>query len=688
MSINSTNATNFDANVKWTVLTVGVPNNSIFDSSEMGEKEFEMMAFKDMDKCAIVYRSSSVAYLYVCYHCGADFTSIDGTLEHIESRHKYNQVVAIVENNVKAECDDFDDSTNFESDNIFDAADATDTEVDIKAETMEIDKDDEQDEKPISFDCELCGNEFPSKFTLKSHMVRDHLKQSALECQKCGKKLKRIVAFRNHLKQHMERGEVDWTCEGDGIAMYEPNNSVVDDECPDENLPSVAPKEAKAKPKKQPKKKLKKLTKVESKKAKKRTQNFTCHKCSETFGAIDDLNDHLNTHPTDDIQQINKCKECKTYFPTAFDLRVHVLNIHHSLETFKCSTCSMKFKKNEKPLLEEHLSSHAENWKNNRNSISDEGKDTVSFEEIITDSESTCVLCEEKFYLSSNLDEHTRSVHSEVEDKKLRCPQCECVFSSNKSYFAHQLEHRRVGPTVTETNMKLLINNLSTYINEQYAFNDADDTANPYKCMICFAQKDSSLEIRQHVRQRHVYKMLPQPIHVKSNVKERISCNICGVGITRNSFNNHMKIHTDTKKFPCSICGRVFSKNYSKKTHERMHTGEKPYQCDQCGKRFFNSSLLGAHKQSHDSRTYPCKICGRSFNISSTYRRHVQTHRKDQSFECTICFKSFNTRPYLTRHMNKHKGKTFECSFCGSKFNTANGKRIHEKCVHYHEPKI
>lgn len=141
-------------------------------------------------------------------------------------------------------------------------------------------------------------------------------------------------------------------------------------------------------------------------------------------------------------------------------------------------------------------------------------------------------------------------------------------------YFAHQLEHRRVGLTVTEPDMKVLISNLDSYIDEQSACNAVENASNPYKCLICYTEKHSQMEIRYHVRERHVYKMLPQPIQIKLNPKEKINCDICGIAITRNSFKAHMKTHTDGKKYPCSFCGRTFSKNYSKTTHERMHTGE------------------------------------------------------------------------------------------------------------------
>lgn len=93
-----------------------------------------------------------------------------------------------------------------------------------------------------------------------------------------------------------------------------------------------------------------------------------------------------------------------------------------------------------------------------------------------------------------------------------------------QSYFAHQLEHRRVRSTVTETDMNILICNLNAYIEEQYIHIYAEGVSNPYKCSICNVERNSQFEILRHVRERYVYKTLPKPI--KPNMKERYTCNI------------------------------------------------------------------------------------------------------------------------------------------------------------------
>lgn len=427
----------------------------------MEDREFEPAAVKGMDKCAIIYRNNAVSFVYVCYHCGADFADIAPTLQHIESHFQLEEVT-IDEKIVKSECNDFEDSTNtnLESDNTPDDTDSrTDPQTDIKAEVMEIEKDDDGEsvEKPNTFRCECCDLVFTTKFSLRSHLLRDHFKQQALECEKCGIRFRRDASIKSHLRQHIERGEVKWNCEGDGIR--EPSSVVV--QCPEQQEKSVETQSVKRQPQKKKKTASKqqeksvspihleiqsekrqpenknRTTSVKSKKKQKQTPQksvYICHKCAETYCTLNDLNDHLNTHSTSEMLQINKCKQCKTYFQSAFDLRLHVLQVHLQLKKFQCSTCSAAFTIEEKSLFEKHLELHSANNSANstniRHGICDEGKDALNFEEITTSLKLSCEFCEEKFYLKSNLQEHIRCTHSDTKHK-LRCPQCEAVFAKS-----------------------------------------------------------------------------------------------------------------------------------------------------------------------------------------------------------------------------------------------------------------
>lgn len=446
----------------------------------MDENELGPVAIKDMDKCATIYRSNAVSFIYVCYHCGADFNNIDSTLKHIESHFQVVQVTVdpIDTKNVKSEQTDIENASDdnlFESDSIGDATEIEQT-IDIKTEIMETEAVSDSLEDSNHFDCKVCGSTFTTKFALRSHTLKNHLQQQELECAKCGKKFKRDASFKNHVRLHIDRGDVDWKCESDGIR--EPSSIGLECSEQQERVGSSKKKTEKVQPEKGKTKKRHtedeltekeqvKKAKVVKVKPEKRTvgkqkpekakkdvsdkpsternnyiakikieeKTYICHKCSEIYSTSTELNDHLRSHCDTEMLLINKCKECKTFFETAFDLRLHVLEVHLLMKEFQCSSCFIEFRPEDKLLLERHLELHLANhsakFVNIRHGVCNKGMNATAFEEITTTSEMCCELCEEKFYLKSNLEEHTGFMHYD-NDNKLRCAQCDAVFAKTK----------------------------------------------------------------------------------------------------------------------------------------------------------------------------------------------------------------------------------------------------------------
>lgn len=213
-------------------------------------------------------------------------------------------------------------------------------------------------EKPMTTsESQRCDSVFPSKFALRSHTLRDHNQHQNLECQNCGNKFKRDIRLKHHLRQHMERGEVNWNCAGEGLR--EPHSSIAAESAKLLDIASPPTQIKTQSEKRQPKNQTTQVRRSKQKTCELST--YVCRKCSETFSSLDDLNGHLKTYWTDDILQINKCSKCKSYFRSAFDLRLHVLEIHHSIKEFQCSKCFVEYEKDEKSQLEQHLRLHLAN---------------------------------------------------------------------------------------------------------------------------------------------------------------------------------------------------------------------------------------------------------------------------------------------------------------------------------------
>lgn len=117
----------------------------------------------------------------------------------------------------------------------------------------------------------------------------------------------------------------------------------------------------------------------------------------------------------------------------------------------------------------------------------------------------------------------------------------------------------------------MLLANLDACIEERIIYDEDEYNERSFRCLICNVTFDTHCDVRQHIRKGHVYKMFPPPIERK---KEFI-CDICGLRVhTKDAVKNHLLIHTNTKPYACTICGKTFRRTADKKIHERQHTGE------------------------------------------------------------------------------------------------------------------
>lgn len=157
-------------------------------------------------------------------------------------------------------------------------------------------------------------------------------------------------------------------------------------------------------------------------------------------------------------------------------------------------------------------------------------------------------------------------------------------------------------------------------------------------------------------------------------------CPVCGKTYPRkNSFKDHMRLHSEGKRFSCSVCKKRFQWRAGVVRHMRTHTGEKPFACYFCGLTFAQNSSLISHVRIHTGeRPFKCSMCKARFRVSCHLSEHVRLHSAVKAFSCSHCGKRFAQRRGLRRHTTVHTGeKPFTCSVCDKTFTWHENLRRH-----------
>ncbi|XP_075070970.1 uncharacterized protein LOC142159959 [Mixophyes fleayi] len=163
-------------------------------------------------------------------------------------------------------------------------------------------------------------------------------------------------------------------------------------------------------------------------------------------------------------------------------------------------------------------------------------------------------------------------------------------------------------------------------------------------------------------------------------------CSECGRCFTKKgNLNVHLRIHRGERPFSCSECGKCFTHKPNLVDHKRIHTGEKPFSCSECRKCFPRKAELVTHQRIHTgNKPFLCSECGKCFARKSILIGHHRIHTGVKPYSCSECPKCFINKSFLVRHQRIHTGeKPFCCSDCGKCFTQKSGLLRHQ-LIHTH----
>uniref|UniRef100_A0A1A8UQY1 Zgc:66448 n=1 Tax=Nothobranchius furzeri TaxID=105023 RepID=A0A1A8UQY1_NOTFU len=389
------------------------------------------------------------------------------------------------------------------------------------------------------YECPECGMVFKHYSVMEDHRRKHVDKSRSHLCTICGKAFKYSSLLHQH--QYLHTGQKPFCCPECGKKFAFAQNMKA--HCRQHRLRET--NSLSEPPSKPATEDAKGPGKENTSTAEEPKRTFTCPLCPQTFPSAANLRAHMLIHEAEyekmerkpqSPKELNKtwdkghaCPHCPSVYREESSLNLHLLNFHKSPKKY-LERLSAKPKNDFAPLSSDDMQ---EKWKSEETSIK-------SYK---------CSECGKSFRHRSVLELHMR-IHSK--DKPYQCKVCGKGFRFGSYLQQHLIIH---------TGEK------------------------PYKCPDC----GKDFAFLQNMR-----------THQRLHQEKPFRCTSCRKGYSdETQLQQHMLSHNGDKPHKCDLCDKSFGLAYLLRDHMNTHTGERPHRCDQCNKTFSWFSSLLVHQKIH-----------------------------------------------------------------------------------------
>ncbi|XP_068204315.1 uncharacterized protein [Palaemon carinicauda] len=346
-----------------------------------------------------------------------------------------------------------------------------------------------------------------------------------------------------------------------------------------------------------------------------------CSVCNVIFYSKEELKAHSHDSP-------HECNFCFKKYQSRLNLETHIKKYHEETEwmKYKCATCGKSF--GFLLALERHMKEHNPNQK------------------------FCCDQCGKVFKNLANLKNH---IPLHTKDEVYECPYCPKIYYIKYSYEKHLKTHECNPQYHCDICDRKFIEKKQFELHlERHQISGSHGRSKDFKCNNC-----GDIKTKCELDLLGI-----------TDVGHHKTCVVCGKGLYKKF--RYVVDNLETTPFPmkderqreqCKWCGK-FVLNLSRHIRN-THLGNDYVSCDLCGLALTKASLPSHKNRKHGGSKVTCDHCNQTFKNVMCLREHMaKVRRKEDPSRsvCKFCKESISVDNWK-EHMTKHKSK---CSDCGA----------------------